>query len=66
MKKITKQQFFNMSRGAKLVKVENIDGNGWYESTAFTYEQPSGQLVYKIETRGLRACDMKTTTAYYA
>jgi hypothetical protein len=65
MTKITKTQFFTMCRGAKLVKVENFDGNGWLESTAFTYQRPSGDLIYKIETRGLRACDLKTTTAYY-
>lgn len=65
MKQITAKQFFSMCRGTKLVKVENFDGNGRYESTAFTYQRPSGETVYKIETRGLRACDTEVTTTYY-
>lgn len=66
MKQISAKKFFSLCRGSRLIKVENVEGaSGRYESTIFTYQKPDNDLLYKIETRGLRAIDTEITVAYY-
>lgn len=64
LKQITANAFFRLCRGAKRVKVENLDSPAPYESTVFTYKTVDGPEIYKIETRSLKP-NGQTTYAYY-
>lgn len=64
MAQITKKEFLQLCKGARLIKIDNFDSAAPYESTAFLYRCVDDTVIYKIETRSLKAFG-KTTYAYY-
>lgn len=64
MAQITKKQFLQFCKGARLIKIENFDSAAPYESTAFVYRCQDNSIIYKIETRSLKP-NGQTTYNYY-
>lgn len=64
MAQITKKEFLQLCKGARLIKIDNFDSAAPYESTAFLYRCKDDSVIYKIETRSLKP-NGKTTYNYY-
>lgn len=64
MAEITKKEFLQLCKGARLIKIDNFDSVAPYESTAFLYRCVDDTVIYKIETRSLKPFG-KITYTYY-